>query len=100
MIRNLAVFLLKADMKSKQSPQFNLFKIPLDQLCDSQNSLYRLADTINWQAFEERFGQFYCEDNGRPAKPIRLMVGLHYLKATFVESNHVSNRCQAVSQNA
>lgn len=74
-------------MKSQQSPQYHLFKIPLNQLCDSQNSLYRLADTINWQAFEEKFGQFYCEDNGRPAKPIRLMVGLHYLKATFGESD-------------
>jgi transposase, IS5 family len=70
-------------MKSQQSPQCNLFKVILDQICDSKHPLYRLANTVNWQAFEEMFGNYYCDNNGRPAKPIRLMVGLHYLKAMY-----------------
>jgi len=68
-------------------PQYNLFCISLEKICDSGNSLYRLANTIDWDAFEQRFGKFYCEDNGRPAKSIRLMVGLHYLKAVFGQSD-------------
>lgn len=30
--------------------------------------------------FEKEFSHLYCPDNGRPAKPIRLMVGLLMLK--------------------
>ena len=30
--------------------------------------------------FEEAFNSLYCEDNGRPFKPIRRMVGLLILK--------------------
>ena len=75
-------------MKSQQtSPQSSLFKINLNHLCDSSQPLCRLAESVNWQVFEDKFGVYYCEDNGRPAKPIRLMVGLHYLKAMFGESD-------------
>jgi IS5 family transposase len=35
---------------------------------------------IDWSHFDETFGNFYSEGQGRPAKPTRLMVGLHYLK--------------------
>ena len=38
------------------------------------------------EAAEARFGGFYAEE-GRPGIPIRLMVGLHYLKHTFNESD-------------
>jgi IS5 family transposase len=69
--------------------QSTLFGISLDLLCDKRQSLYRLADTIDWDVFEEHFGPSYCEENGRPAKPIRLMVGLHYLKFTFNESDEL-----------
>jgi len=34
---------------------------------------------FNWSRFDEAFGRFY-RPIGRPAKPTRLMVGLHYLK--------------------
>ncbi len=47
----------------------------------------RLAGVINWSAFEEEFGSLYVENTGRPGKPIRLMVALHYLKHTFDESD-------------
>lgn len=64
----------------ENSPQANLFGIQLECICDPKHRLVRMACAIDWQAFEEKFGALYCEDNGRPGKPIRLMVGLHYLK--------------------
>jgi IS5 family transposase len=36
-----------------------------------------------WEVFEEKLGPTFCEDNGRPGLPIRLMVRLHYLKYTY-----------------
>ncbi len=48
-------------------------------MLDSNDPLIALADTINWATFEESFAKYYS-DEGRPAKPIRLMVGLLILK--------------------
>ena len=43
----------------------------------------RPGKEIDWSVFEKAFRPFYCENEGRPAKMIRLMVGLHYLKHAF-----------------
>jgi len=48
-------------------------------MLDSNDSLVALADTLNWDYFNESFAKYYS-DEGRPAKPIRLMVGLLLLK--------------------
>ena len=48
-------------------------------MLDSNDPLIALADTIDWDIFEEAFAKHYSKD-GRPAKPIRLMVGLLILK--------------------
>ncbi|MFP4459355.1 MAG: transposase [Candidatus Zixiibacteriota bacterium] len=42
---------------------------------------------MEWDKFDNFFHELYCYSNGRPAKPIRLMVGLHYLKYTYNLSN-------------
>ena len=55
----------------------------LDQILNRRHPLYQLADTIEWESFDEAFGKYYSETQGRPAKSTRLMVGLHYLKHTF-----------------
>ncbi len=47
---------------------------------DQNHPLFILANTISWTTFEDEFSRLYCADNGRPAKPIRLMVGLLMLK--------------------
>lgn len=70
-----------------KDPQGSLFSVSLERICDPDQSLIRLARAIDWSAFEEAFGPLYCEDNGRPGKPIRLMVGLAILKAMFGESD-------------
>lgn len=48
-------------------------------MLDSNDPLVALADTINWAQFDDSFEKYYS-DNGRPAKPIRLMVGMLILK--------------------
>ena len=75
-------------MKPKTSDaQGSLFLVALERICDPNQELMRLSRAIDWQAFEAAFGPLYCEDNGRPGKPIRLMVGLSILKAMFGESD-------------
>lgn len=55
----------------------------LAELIDPNHRLVRLAAVIDWAAVEARFGPLYVARVGRPGVPIRLMVGLHYLKHTF-----------------
>lgn len=50
----------------------------LDQL-NPKSSLLQLAQTIPWEYFEKEFSGLYSQ-KGKPAKPIRLMVGLNILK--------------------
>ena len=57
----------------------NLFNGQLRDMLDSKDPLVALSDTINWQLFEKEFERYYSKE-GRPAKPIRLMVGLLMLK--------------------
>ncbi|MCP4685519.1 MAG: IS5 family transposase, partial [bacterium] len=52
-----------------------------------EHPMVKLANAIDWSVFEDEFGPLYSEDLGRPGKPIRLMVGLHYLKHAFNESD-------------
>jgi len=65
------------------SPDTDLFRNRLDNMLDQRHELYRLADLIDWQSFDEAFGELYCADNGCPAKATRLMVGLQYLKHLY-----------------
>ncbi|NDU91650.1 MAG: IS5 family transposase [Ferrovum sp.] len=64
----------------------DLFRMRLEQMLDQRHPLYRLAGKVAWAAVEERFGGLYAEE-GRHGIPIRLMVGLHYLKHAFNESD-------------
>ena len=72
--------------KQERSGCDDLFRMRLEQLLDQRHALYRLAGTIDWAAVEARFGELYAEE-GRPGLPIRLLVGLHYLKHAFNESD-------------
>jgi IS5 family transposase len=62
-----------------QKKQYNfLYKDLIEQL-NPDDSLLLLAERIPWESFERKFAELYSE-KGRPAKPIRLMVGLLLLK--------------------
>ena len=71
--------MLKLLPDSPKDTQPNLFHNQLRDMLDSNDSLVALADTINWEQFDDSFEKYYS-DNGRPAKPIRLMVGILLLK--------------------
>ncbi len=65
--------------KPKKNDQVNfLYQDLIDQLNPS-HPLLKLAEKIPWQIFEDVFIQLYC-GAGRPAKRVRLMVGLLILK--------------------
>ena len=69
--------------KSGSSNQGDLFRSRLDQILNRQHPLYQLADSIDWSLFDKEFGSLYVENFGRPGLPIRLLVGLHYLKHAY-----------------
>lgn len=69
--------------KSENTAELDLFRSKLSHLLNQRHALYQLASLIDWQSFENDFGSLYCEHNGAPGKPIRLMVGLEYLKQTY-----------------
>jgi IS5 family transposase len=65
--------------KAAEKTQISMF-FSLKDTLNQKHPLYILANKINWKQFEDAFSPLYCEDNGRPALPIRLMVGLLILK--------------------
>jgi IS5 family transposase len=72
--------------KPESSRHDDLFRMKLEQLINQRHELCRLAQAIDWQSCEAQFGALYAEE-GRPGIPVRLMVGLHYLKHAFNESD-------------
>ena len=64
--------------KKQSTPQLGFYSTFEEQL-SHRHPLYILANKINWNIFEEAFAKLYSEE-GRPAKPIRLMVSLLMLK--------------------
>ena len=78
--------------KSSPNPAQDSFLFPnlVDQL-DPRHPLLKLAQHIPWQFFEDEFAPLYSH-RGKPAKPIRLMVGLSILK-------HVENLSDEVLVN-
>ena len=60
--------------------------IRLETLLDMKHALVKLTKQIDWSAYETAFGKFYAGE-GRPGISIRVMVGLHYLKYVFDESD-------------
>lgn len=65
--------------KKKPQNQASLF-FSFESTLNQKHPLYILANQIDWGRFDAAFEPHYCQDNGRPAKPIRLMIGLLMLK--------------------
>ena len=74
----------KSVMQSKASGahQTSFLMPTLGEQLDPRQALKQLADTLPWSEFEQAFGKDYSPE-GRPAKPVRLMVGLLLLKQLF-----------------
>jgi IS5 family transposase len=65
--------------KQKNNSQMGFYSTFEEQL-NHHHSLYKLALAINWKIFDEAFLKHYSATQGKPAKPIRLMVALLILK--------------------
>ena len=65
--------------RSKNKNQTSFLMPGLAEQLDPKQPLYRLAEAIEWESFEKAYEDFYSKE-GRPAKPVRLMVGLLLLK--------------------
>jgi IS5 family transposase len=67
-------------MLPKQASHSQLtFYSTFEEQLSHRHPLYILANQIQWEIFEQAFASLYSEE-GRPAKPIRLMVSLLMLK--------------------
>lgn len=65
--------------KTAKTIQPSLFQSQLQDMLDSGDPLIALGDKLPWEKYEASFEKYYSKE-GRPAKPIRLMVGLLLLK--------------------
>lgn len=77
-------------MTPKTTPplsDFDLFRMHFNQILNRKHELILLAKAIDWSVFDREFGPLYDATNGRPGLPTRLLVGLHFLKHTFNESD-------------
>ena len=73
--------------KTTSTNQFALFQANFKQILNPGHQLCLLAEAIDWSDFDSQFADCYSDDMGRPGNAIRLMVGLHYLKHAFDESD-------------
>ena len=63
--------------------QANLFKVLLRDIVYPQHELILLRDAIDWERFEKVLEPVYCQNNGRPSIPVRMMVGLMMLRTMY-----------------
>ena len=76
-------------MRPKQSPKADhddLFRSRLDQIINMRHPLVLLAERIDWAWIEEHLTDRFA-DNGRPAEPVRFMIGMFVLKHTYTLSD-------------
>jgi transposase, IS5 family len=86
-LQNLAISDGFMTPKPQQTDRFELFRSHFDQILNPNHELIQLANKIHWPRFEAALAECYVENVGAPGKAIRLMVGLHYLKHMFNESD-------------
>jgi IS5 family transposase len=72
--------------KTEENPQLNVFRIPLVNVINMKHELVELAQRINWKSIEKDFAPYYA-DMGRPAVPVRKMVGCMLLKQMYGQSD-------------
>ena len=68
--------------KNIKNPQLNVFRVPLVSIINMEHELVLLAQRIDWEKVEKDFSIYYPE-LGRPAVPIRKMVGSMLLKQMY-----------------
>lgn len=74
---------MKPVESAQGEPQGELYQTRLRWLLDQHHPLYQLAAALDWEFFTQEFGALYVSQKGRPGLPMRLLVGLHYLKHLY-----------------
>ncbi len=72
-------------MRPKQQPKArhdDLFRARLDRIINMRHELVVLADKIDWAWLDEQLVESFS-DQGRPAEPVRFMIGMFLLKHTY-----------------
>ncbi len=64
----------------------DFFRARLDQIIDMKHALVALADRIDWTWLDEHLAAYFS-DEGRPAEPVRFMIGMFLLKHTYALSD-------------
>ncbi len=64
----------------------DLFRARLDQIINMKHPLVVLADKIDWAWLDEQLAENFS-DQGRPAEPVRFMLGMFMLKHTYALSD-------------
>lgn len=59
----------------------------LKEQLNLKHALVQLADAIDWEGLSNNLSATISPEGGRPTLDVRLMVGLHYLKALYDESD-------------
>lgn len=60
----------------------DLFKTRLDLFINPKHELVQLADLTDWDWIDDQVAECFS-DQGRPAEPSRLMIGMFMLKSTY-----------------
>jgi len=68
---------------TSESGQRHLYKPFLKEIVCLDHPLVKLADAIDWDSFHDGMIPAFSVDKGRTSLPVRLMVGLHYLKYAY-----------------
>jgi IS5 family transposase len=64
----------------------DLFRARLDQIINMKHELVALADKIDWAWLDAQIAGYFS-DEGRPAEPVRFMIGMLILKHTYTLSD-------------
>ena len=69
--------------KQQQKARYDdLFRARLDQIINLKHELVALADKLDWAWLDEQLADCFS-DQGRPAEPVRFMIGMFLLKHTY-----------------
>jgi IS5 family transposase len=68
--------------QQKKADHDDLFRARLDQIINLKHELAVLADKVDWSWLDEQLADCFCAQ-GRPAEPVRFMLGMFILKHTY-----------------
>jgi transposase, IS5 family len=74
--------------KTENNPQLNIYLVPLVNVINMKHALVDLSHKIDWDAIEKDFMIYYA-GTGRPAVPVRKIVGSMLLKHFYNSSDEV-----------